>query len=344
MEGRPRFDRLLGVLLLLQGGQIVSASEVARRFGISRRTVHRDMDALSALGVPVYAERGRGGGFRLLPGYFLPPIMFSAEEAISLVLGLILLGNLRAAPHAAAMETAERKLLAAVPERLRATLASARRIIGFERVPDDIFHPEPQHPDGQTRGDADEQETFSVFLRAILEQRRVRLDYRSPYSGTACSATVSPHGLFWDRDRWYLVTTAEAAPRSPRFWRADRVTDIAADGPPATAPPAFDVRALLGRHWLEAALAEWAEETPVRVRMTSCQAERLRGDWLYRHARYEPHPDGAVLVTIGEDNPDVCLELMRWLGPGAELLEPVAWREQLRSELAAMCVAHMDQD
>src|SRR5947209_4916431 len=172
------FDRLFGILLLLRGGHAVPAADIARRFGVSRRTVHRDMDTLSALGIPVYAERGRGGGFRLLPGYFLPPIMFAEEEAISLVLGLTLLGSLRAAPYAAALEAAERKLLAAVPERLRATLAAARQIIGFERVPDDVFHPEPQNPVlPSTAAAPDEQEIVSAFLRAILERRRVRLEY-----------------------------------------------------------------------------------------------------------------------------------------------------------------------
>jgi predicted DNA-binding transcriptional regulator YafY len=335
MDGRSRFDRLLGILLVLRGGQAVTAAEIAGRFGVSRRTVHRDMDALSALGIPVYAERGRGGGFRLLPGYFLPPIMFSEEEAIALVLGLLLLGNLHAAPHASALESAERKLLAAVPDRLRATLASARRIVGFERVPDDVFHPEPQDSCSSPLPAADQGDVVSLFLRAVLARRRVTLDYRSPYRGATHSLTVSPCGLFWDRGRWYLVGVREAEPDAPGLWRADRVLAITL-GAPGESPPAFDVRALLDRQWLAAAMAEWADETPVRIRMTSQQADRLRRDWLYQHARYEPAADGAVIVNIGENTADYALELVRWLGPGAELIEPAAWRGRLRAELTAM--------
>ena len=81
-----RFDRLFGILLLLRGGRAVPAGELARRFGVSRRTIYRDLEALSAAGVPVYAERGRGGGTRLLEGYFLPPLMFSRGEGIALLL------------------------------------------------------------------------------------------------------------------------------------------------------------------------------------------------------------------------------------------------------------------
>ena len=83
-----RFERSLGILLHLRSGKEMSASDLAQRLGVSRRTIYRDMDVLSTLGVPVYAERGHAGGFRLLEGYFLPPIMFSKGEAVALLLSL----------------------------------------------------------------------------------------------------------------------------------------------------------------------------------------------------------------------------------------------------------------
>jgi predicted DNA-binding transcriptional regulator YafY len=100
-----RLDRALGILLLLRGGKAISATDLSTRFEVSTRTIYRDIETLSSLGVPVYAEKGRVGGFRLVEGYFLPPVMFSVREAISLVLGLSLLRNLRASPFAAERET-----------------------------------------------------------------------------------------------------------------------------------------------------------------------------------------------------------------------------------------------
>src|SRR5579864_5487767 len=91
-------DRILGILLILQAQRAISARQLAAQFDVSTRTIYRDLDTLSLLGVPVYAERGRNGGIRLLEGYFLPPLMFARGEAIALLLGLALLGNLRAAP------------------------------------------------------------------------------------------------------------------------------------------------------------------------------------------------------------------------------------------------------
>jgi predicted DNA-binding transcriptional regulator YafY len=97
----------------------------------------------------------------------------------------------------------------------------------------------------------------------------------------------------------------------------------------------FDVRELLNRAWLGEAMQTWAREATVKIRLTVEQARRLQKDWYYGHALFEPI-DNHVLVTLGENNQGVVFELLRWLGPGAELLEPVAWRETFRAEVAKM--------
>ena len=331
-----RFDRMLGLLLHLRGGQAVSAEALARHFEVSRRTIYRDLEALSALGVPVYARRGYEGGFQLLEGYFLPPLMFTQGEAVSLLLGLALLHRLSARPFAAEQAAAEQKLLAAVPEPLRATLARARQLVGFETTASDVFHPELANPPTPAGGDAGQ--VVEAFLHALLDRRTVTLDYLSPYRAAPDQVTALPLGLLWDRDRWYLVGRRLGQRDGQRLWRADRVRALAA-GAPFT-PARFDVRALLDRQWMQPAMAQWLAEAPVTVRLTAAQAERLRQDWYYRHARYEPQPDGSVRLTFGEDDQAVVLALLRWLGPGAELLAPGAWRPALAAELRAMLAAY----
>src|SRR5262245_58773094 len=195
-----RLDRALGILLLLRGGKALSAAELSRRFEVSTRTIYRDVEMLAAVGVPIYAEMGRAGGFRLVEGYFLPQVMFSVGEAVSLLLGLTLLRRLRARPFAAELEVSEQKLLAAVPDQLRAALAHAQQIIGFERPPADLFHPERADSEAPV-ADADEGTAVSVFLRAILDRKTVAFDYRSPYGGSADHIVATPLGILWDRDR-----------------------------------------------------------------------------------------------------------------------------------------------
>lgn len=341
-----RFQRILGILLYLRSGKEVSALDLAQHFGVSRRTIYRDMETISALGVPVYAERGHAGGFRLLEGYFLPPVMFSKGEAVSLLLSVTLLRSLRARPFPADLLTAEKKLLAAMPETLRTALTEAQKVIGFEEGPRDTFHPERSASSSQSvtssAGELGESEATTVFVQAVLDRRSVLLRYHSPYKARAEHLLVEPLGLFWDRDHWYFVGRPTGQEQGSRLWRADRVLGITPQTKAITAPPTFDVRKLLGRTWLKVAMQQWAQEVPISIRLSRQQAERLEKDWYYQHAIFESLPDERVLMTFGEEDQQIVLELLRWLGPGAELIEPVAWRSALKAELIQMLASYTD--
>lgn len=356
-----QIDRALEILLLLRSRKTLSARALAARFEVSTRTIYRDIETLSAAGVPIYAEMGREGGFRLLEGYFLPPVMFTENEAASLLIGLTLLRRLRVAPFPAAIETAEQKLLAALPERLATLLAQAPQLIGFERIPTDLFLLKSQ-PD-QSKVDqssidaalAHESDVVGAFLRAIFAGHQVELTYHSPYSGQTKQYGVLPGGLLWDRDWWYLVgqrlveatneENASEAAQEPWLWRADRVLAMVTRPLPGRQPArpataAFTINDLLGRTWLANAMQKWQSEAPVQIRISAHQAAILRQDWYYRYADYTEGPDGDWLMTFGEDNPHLVLDLLRWLGPGAELIAPQAWRTRLRDELLAMAALY----
>jgi len=342
-----RFDRILGILLFLRSKPSISAAELARQFETSTRTIYRDLETLSALGVPLYAERGRRGGVRLLPGYFLPPLMFTQQEAIALLLGLALQRSLRAIPFPTERELAEKKLLAALPDTLRSLLTKVEQLVGFERTPSDIFHPEPAKPEpGVTASCPAEQaglqqsQTVSTFFQAVLDGKLVLMHYASPYRAQESAVLVEPLALLWDRDRWYLAGRLAERKETVRLWRAERVVHIAPRQPLVRVRPAFDVRELLGRSWLAAAMEEWRGRAPVKIRLTCAQAERLQQDWYYRHAQFEPITEDQMVMSFGEDNPTFVLELVRWLGPGAELLEPVAWRARMKQELTQMLASY----
>lgn len=336
-------DRALGILLLLRGGRPVSAAELARRFEVSTRTIYRDIESLSCLGVPVDAEMGRRGGFCLREGFFLPPVTLGPEEAVSLLLGLILMRRLRVMPFPDEADYAERKLLAALPEDTRKLMERASRLIGFERVPSDLLHPERDDPLARPRGDADAEEARVVgrFLRAILSRSRVRLRYRSPYrGGEEPDREVEPRGIVWDRDRWYLVGDVEIRPGEPRMWRSDRVVEIG-NGPSMRPTQSdFDVARLLDRKWLGKAMERWRTGSTVKVALRAEQAELLRRDWYYGQAAFDAMPDGRIAMSYAESDPELAAALVRWLGPGAELLEPSEWRPLVAKGLREMLDAH----
>lgn len=335
-----RLDRALGIVLMLRSGKAVSASELARRFEVSPRTIYRDIETLGAVGVPVYAEVGREGGFRLLEGYFLPPVAFSIGEATSLVVGVALLQRLHAKPFEAELETAQHKLLAAVPDHLRAVLAQVQRLVGFEDVPHDSFHPERPAADPLESAEVSESQVITTFLQAILTRHAVQMDYRSPYGRGRESRVLAPCGILGDRNRWYLVGSSIERTRPPRLWRADRVISITPHPAQVHMPASFDIHHLLGRKWLAEAMARWIEEAPVVIRMRRAQADRLKQDWYYRHARFADVSAQEVIMTFGESDRQMVFELLRWLGPGAVLLEPKAWRAAFAAEMRTLLAAY----
>ncbi len=340
-----RTDRLLGILLSLNDVQPVTSRELSERFEVSVRTIYRDIDALAELGIPIYAEAGRSGGYKIMEGYFLKPIMFSEREAISIILGQVLLDSIEAHPFASDLDSAEAKLLAAMPDHLRSRLRDTRRIVGFENVASDAFHQE------KTSTSIDEDvdtvryrnpNALDTFLTAIIAESEVTMKYQSPYrSGGPRDYQLAPLGMFWDRNCWYLVGRMISGDSVDiRTWRADRVLEIQTTHNSQVIAENFEIQSYLGRAWLSQAMADWRTTHPVVVLITPEQANRLKHDWYYRSAQYEPRSDGRVLMTFGQDRSDIVFELVRWLGPGAELLEPAEWRHRLRDEFNAMCAVY----
>jgi predicted DNA-binding transcriptional regulator YafY len=122
------------------------------------------------------------------------------------------------------------------------------------------------------------------------------------------------------------------------------MSDIRLDGSATRDGSKFDVRELLDRNWLAAAMQDWIAQSPVRVCISREQAQRLQGDWYYRHAQFDPIDEGRVLMTFGQDMPEIVFELLRWLGPGAELIEPREWRAAFRAELERMIAIYERRD
>ena len=383
-----RIDRAIGILLLLRSQKTAAAREIAARYEVSVRTVYRDVETLAELGIPVYAEMGRHGGFRLVDGYFMPPVSFSFGEAMSLFIGLAFARSLRVQPAFDAGEdgvpprddagNAERKLLAAMPDHLKAQLMRTRELIGIESLPADLLHPERGDPQRRDRA-ADERvrrapqvpnreaRHVGTFLTAIVEQKKLRVRYHSPYGATGDETfAFTPAGVLWDRERWYLIGKRDAeigiasepakrrraSSRSvsrQRLLRADRVVALAAmtnlvgarNATGGSSTP-FDVRAWLGRRWLGDAMKSWAQNAPVRIRLSARLAERLAQDWFWQHAMFERDAthSNAVVMTYGEDDRELVYALVRWLGDEAELLEPRKWRAAFGAALRGMATLY----
>ncbi|MFI6356801.1 helix-turn-helix transcriptional regulator [Streptomyces sp. NPDC050743] len=198
-------DRLLSILLLLQTRGRVPAHELADRLEVSVRTIYRDVEALSASGVPVYAERGRHGGIELLAGFRTDVTGLTADESRALFI-LAAQGAHAALGLDAALGSALRKVMAALPapHRPAAEVTSRRILVDATRW----------------KSGPRQAVDLEVLQDAVFADRRLRLRYRHSGDREPRTYTVDPYGLVAKAGVWYLVADRRGA---PRLFRADRI-------------------------------------------------------------------------------------------------------------------------
>jgi len=319
-----RASRLVSLLLLLQsrGGQ--TAAELARELEVSVRTIHRDVDALSASGVPIYAERGPHGGVRLVDGYRTRLTGMTADEAEALFLSG-LPGPAAELGLGTVVAAARLKVLASLPIELR---ARASRLV--ERF----------HLDAAAWYHADEPVPhLGELSEAVWEARRVEIGYDR--GDKTVDRTLEPLGLVLKAGVWYLVAGAEGQPRTYRVSRVARVTVL--DEP--FERPAFDLAAF----WTESSAA-YERDTPrteVVLRIARERLDRLRGvigekpfDTIERLDG--PDPDGWLRLRLQLDWPNEVASQILAVGPDCELLEPVELRAGIGAQAARVAAHYAD--
>jgi len=312
-----RASRLLSILIELQVKGRMSAEALAAQFEVSKRTIYRDVDALSASGVPVYADRGPGGGFQLLDGYRTRLTGLSQPE----VEALLLVGlsgpaaDLGVAEHAA---SARLKLLAALPP--EATDAALR--VG------DRFHLDAV--DWYRR--ASQPACLAIVSRAVWEGRRLTIDYESWTARRP--KTVDPYGLVMKAGTWYLVAGTS---RRIAIHRVDQIHAASLEDAAVVRPRDFD----LARHWqaeverFEAAL----ERDVATIRVGEAAMSRIQrlgptGEDRVRAAT--PDAAGWRTATVPIEGIEHAALLMLGFGPEVEVVAPAALAERVRALATAV--------
>jgi predicted DNA-binding transcriptional regulator YafY len=318
-----RSDRLLATLLLLQTHGRLPAPELARRLEVSTRTVARDVEALSAAGVPVYAERGRNGGVVLLPGFRTDVSGLTDGEMRAL---LALTDGEQGGSLGRAVASAVRKLLAAVPESRRTGIAAARRTVVVEQ--------QGWHRAGQAAGDVP---ALAELERLVAADERVRIRYRPGSGGSAGAAgwrTVDPYGLVSKAGTWYLIAAVRG---SPRMWRVSRVEEVVGTGTPAHRPDDRDLEQV----WIE--LRDRLEQAPEAVTV-AVRVDPARRAMVERVVTAQlvapPEPDGTApdVVHLPFRAAGAAVGALLGLGAMVEVLGPPPVRS-LMAERAADVVA-----
>lgn len=312
-------SRVLALLELLQAHHVLGGRDLARRLGVDERTVRRYATTLADLGVPVTAQRGRYGGYRLLPGYKLPPLMLTDDEAVAVVLGLLAAqrlglatGDPAAAATAPATSAALAKIQRVLPAGLADRLAAVAETLGFTLR--------------AREGTPTATDTLLALGAAVRDTRPVRISYRS-WRGEVSVRRVDPYGVVFHSARWYL-TGLDHRSGQQRTFRLDRIAAVEPVDDRFTPPTGLDPVADVVR-----ALAEVPYTWSVEVLLeTDTAAARARIPATV--GRLTERPDGVLLETRAEN-----LAGMARLLAGLDWPLTVLTPNELRTELARHAAA-----
>ncbi|MEV0248769.1 WYL domain-containing protein [Nocardia sp. NPDC050712] len=321
-----RADRLVSLVLLLRRHGRLSAPELARELEVSTRTVLRDIEALSSAGVPVYAERGRHGGFALLPGFQTELTGLNHDEALALMVA----GSRRGAQAfglGSALTSAMRKVVDAMPEDYRTTATGAaerllidpqtdllaRRVVA-EEVPDTVV---------------------AEVRRAVFAGHKVRIHY-APADQEATWRTVDPIGLVTVHNQGYLLATRSGADRTYRLSRILAAEELPE---PAQRPERVD----LDQAWQERStrFRTGGEQVTVLVRLDPERREELAGTALAIKAE-ATDPDGQLRLEATFQDSRHAIWALWQLATTAEVVTPQWLRTALRERAATLVARYAE--
>jgi predicted DNA-binding transcriptional regulator YafY len=300
--------RVLTVLELLQSHRTMTGSEIASRLEIDVRTARRYIAMLEELGIPVTADRGRQGGYRLMPSFKLPPLMLTEDEALALTLGLLAARRLGLAAHAPGVEGALAKVERVLPERVRDRVRAVEQTLVW-----DI---------GERRDDAPDSAVILTLSAAARERRQTLLRYRRA-DGDESERVFDPYGLACQRGRWYATGYCHMR-ADLRLFRLDRVIGVEELDERFERPDGFDVLATVLK-----ALGSVPKEIPVEIALdTTLQVARYHVS--ARVATLEEIPDGGVLLRGYTHDVDWMARLLASIGCAFEIRNPSELRDALR--------------
>jgi predicted DNA-binding transcriptional regulator YafY len=283
----------------------MSGSDLAARLGVNGRTLRRYISRLEDLGIPIAVEHGRHGGYRLVPGYKLPPLMFTDEEALALSVGLLAARDLGLAGTAGVV-SAQAKLERVMPSELRRRVRAADETVAL---------------DLPRRRASPDSAALAALTAAAQGRRRVRLSYSSAQSAPT-EREFDPYGLAYRGGRWYAVGHCHLR-KGLRSFRVDRIRGVRATDVAFERPPDFDA---LRHLTLSVATIPRTFATEVLLKTDLATAQR---ELFLTIGTFEAAPGGVRLLGQTDDLGWFARELAR-LPFGFEIRRPPALRTALR--------------
>ena len=301
--------RLINLIMLLQKRPNQKAADLADELGVSVRTLHRYFAMLDEMGIPIYAERGPCGGFSLVRGYKMPPLMFTPEEAAAISLGTSLVEELWGSLYRQAAHAALAKLEAVLPEQQRDEVRWARSAV----VATGLTHPGLDAQAGRLEN----------LRRAIREKQRVELLYLSSSKPAPENRKVDPYALAFRWGWWYVIGYCHRR-QAVRMFRIDRIEELRLLKEVFQAPEGFDAHAFLANSFQN----QPQVQATLKFTQEGAQAARLNSiGW----SRMEEQADGSVVVSMAAHDLNWAACTVLAFGPIVEVLEPAELRQLVQA-------------
>jgi predicted DNA-binding transcriptional regulator YafY len=301
--------RVLTVLEILQAHDHVTGTELAERLEVDLRTIQRYVARLRDLSIPIESSRGVGGSYRLRPGFRLPPLLFTDEEAFALSLGLRALRQLGLSAFAPATEGALAKLGRVLPDALRESILTVEDVVAVEPGPWVV----------STSADS-----LIQAASAIRACRRIRFSYRS-HTDARSRREIKPYAVLHTDGRWYLIGYCLSR-KALRTFRLDRVMDLEVRHATFKRPAKFDPRSYLNQRM---PFIQSDYQIDVWIDMSIEEAERTFAPW---RVTTEKDQDGTRL-RCGRDRLQLFAAMLLSMGRHIVIHKPAELRETFR-ELA----------
>ncbi len=311
--------RVLTVLELLQNHRRLSGAELADKLGVDRRTVRRYITVLEDMGVPITTEQGRHGGYMLVPGFKLPPMMFTDDETLAISLGLLAARQLGLADAAPAIDNVQSKLERVMPSNLR---QRARAVSETTKLM--LRKPTPLLND----------RLLLTLTRAVQEQLRIGFAYEAQDKG-ATQREADPYGLLFQFSRWYMIGYCHLR-QAMRTFRLDRMEKTELLHQHFQRPSGFDP----ADHFMKSLFTMPMNHRVMVILYTDAEtAARAFDCHPNAQALFQPHPDGLLLDTP-IDNIEWFVNWLAHLHFQFRVLEPDALKAALSeraNQLLAAC-------
>ncbi len=312
--------RLITLIMSLQRQPNQKAADLAEKLGVSVRTLHRYFGMLDEMGIPIYAERGPYGGFSLVRGYKLPPLIFTPEEATAIYLGTSLVSEMWGRLYQEAANGALAKLENVLPDEQRNEISWAKRSLvatGMHRADPSVLEP-----------------TLEKLRRATREHRRADMLYQSTTKAEATQRQIDPYALVHRSGWWYLVGYCHLR-NAPRTFRVDRIQSLEMLNQTFPSPDDFDIHAYLD--------SEFADQPMVhaKLRFTAEGALIAKGNAIGWDEMHE-NPNGSVDVVLSAPDLPWLASMTISFSTFVTVLEPLELREMVREWAEAVVDMYQD--